>query len=140
MNESKHRLRYIAMGAKVAPSLDREAVLFPFAVLKVPPLDPSRPDPTRVSFGCRIRKKLAKVSRRTASFELWLELAPSPELPVPLQLPRCSASWRYCGFADRSDIAAAQWLQQKYLVLRRGAFRQGDRTYQRKAPLQEPVP
>lgn len=55
MKQTKHMLMYIATGAKVAPSLDREAVLLPFAVLRVPPLEPSRPDPTRVSLGCRTK-------------------------------------------------------------------------------------
>lgn len=117
MNKIKHMLRYIATGAKVAPSLDREAVLLPFAVLKVPPLEPSRPDPTRVSLGCKTRK-LAKSKRRTASFELWLELAPSPELPRPASAPKVQRQLAMLWIAERSEIAAAQWLQQIDLRIR----------------------
>lgn len=51
MKQVRQRPRYMATGAKVAPSLDSDAVLLPLDVLRVPPSEPSRADPVRLSLG-----------------------------------------------------------------------------------------
>lgn len=51
MKQVRHRPRYMATGAKVAPSLESDAVLLPLDVLRVPPSEPSRADPVRLSLG-----------------------------------------------------------------------------------------
>lgn len=70
------------------------------------------------------KKKSAKGKRRTASICGGLNRPPAQSCPVPLQLPRCSASWRCCGLQTEAKPRPHNGSSKSRCVL--GAQRQRD--------------